>query len=240
MYESPGPQRRHTPQPLGSEQTDRFFKKFPNLTRAMKYRPLWPGAGSLAGALEIPADAEQHRQDVRQTDKGDWVRFRFLFPLIVLVPGAGLAGDRVTAARSTLTTCYESAETLDAKFACFGNAVQECRASGAPNAEAILIPCIEAETVVWEEIRQTEYELMVQAIRDGESSGNPCQPSTEVCLDQLRALDEGMRSDSAIKCQREGTGQAAAGYPELARAACAFREAAHGAINMRAVRERFN
>ncbi|MEE8455369.1 MAG: hypothetical protein V3R90_11570 [Limibaculum sp.] len=151
-----------------------------------------------------------------------------------------MADDRVTAARSTLTACYKSAVTLEAKFACFGNASQECRASGTQNAEAILVSCIEAETVVWEEIRQTEYELTAQAIRDGESSGNPCQPSTEACLGQLRALDEGMRSDSSIKCQRESTGQAAAGYPELARAACAFREAAHGAINMRAVRERFN
>lgn len=168
------------------------------------------------------------------------MRLRFLFPLIVLVPGAGLADDRVTAARSTLTACYQSAETLEAKFACFGDSIQECRASGAQNAEAILVPCIEAETVVWEEIRQTEYEMTAQAIRDGESSGNPCQPSTEACLDQLRTLDEGMRSDSAIKCQRESTGQVAAGYPELARAACAFREAAHGAINLRVIRERFN
>jgi hypothetical protein len=160
--------------------------------------------------------------------------------LIVLVPGAGLADDRVTAARSTLTACYKSAETLEAKFSCFGNSIQECRASGAPNAEAILIPCIEAETVVWEEIRQTEYELTAQAIRDGASSGNPCQPSTEACLDQLRGLDQGMRSDSAIKCQRESTVQAAAGYSELARASCAFREAAHGAINLRAVRARLN
>jgi len=168
------------------------------------------------------------------------VKVRFLFLLIVLVPGAGLADDRVTAARSTLTGCYESAETLETKFACFGNAVQECRTSGGQNAEAILIPCIEAETVVWAEIRQTEYDLAAQAIRDGESAGNPCQPSTGACLDQLRAMDDGMRADSAVKCQRESTGQAAGGYPELARAACAFREAAHGAIRVRAVRERFN
>ena len=160
-----------------------------------------------------------------------------LIAVLILAPAPLWADERTEAAKTVLEACFAKAESVDAEITCLGSAVRSCTPDTQNPANPDLLPCIEAETAVWDARANDRVSQLEEVIRASAETDDPCTPTIDECVGQIRAMHERMLREGEAACEQAAQIASVDGVPDLGRAACAMREAAIRAMRLAGLRK---
>lgn len=161
------------------------------------------------------------------------MRSKYILPMALILAGFPALADN---ASIQLEQCYAKAVSRDAKYDCFGVAVEACRAV---TEEADLVACVGHEAQIWHRLAIREYEAGLESAAQlgadtaGDSGGATLQ------VDDLKSYFDQLTVARDRKCAIEARASQSAGMSELlGRNTCEMRENARMAIRLLAAREK--